>query len=205
MALQSETITNSRIIFLKVNNMRQKTKFPRCTGYRIAMLVVFALFFCTGCSAYPNNANKSINSSTKADSVMRKAVGDSIYTIVTEAKKIKAEAVRFSNDSTSNVGEININSKDFSLVRFIITEPKNYVGNSIVYGKFRPCFTIVFSKKKESCIINYDFGLKKWNICDGKGRIINTFDLNSDDMLRFANFLFPGNKYFESLTNNEEK
>ncbi len=171
----------------------------------MALSLLFALFICSGCSAYPNNATNSNQSSTKTDSVMRKAVGDSIYSIITEAKKIKAEAIKLGNDSVSNVGEINVNSKDFSLIRFIVTEPKNYISNTIVYGKFRPCFTLTFTKKKECCILNFDFGLRKWNVCDSKGRMIKTYDLNSDDMLRLADSFFHGNRFFESLINFEQK
>ncbi len=185
--------------------MRKKSKIKQDLGHRMALSLLFALFICSGCSAYPNNASSSNQSSAKTDSVMRKAVGDSIYSIITEAKKIKAEAIKLGNDSVSNVGEISVNGKDFSLIRFIVTEPKNYISNSIVYGKFRPCFTLTFTKKKESCMLNFDFGLRKWNVCDSKGRVIKTYDLNSDDMLRLADSLFRGNKFFESLINLEQK
>ena len=183
------------------NVLRTKSGF----GHRIVLSVVFALFMCSGCSAYPSNADNSNQSLAKTDSVMRNAIGDSIYSIIVEAKKVKAEAVRLNNDSTSNVGEINVNSKDFSWIRFIISEPKNYAGDIVVYGKFHPCFTLTFIRKKESCIVNFDFGLKKWNVCDSKGRTLKTFDLNSDDMLRMADILFPNNHYFETLINTVKK
>lgn len=183
--------------------MKKENKMRCGFGYKIAMSLVSALFFCLGCSAYPSNATNSNQPPTETDSVMRSAIGDSIYSIITEAKKVKAEAVKIGNDSISNVGEINVNSKDFSLIRFIISDPKNYKSNVTVYGKFRPCFTLTFTKKKEACIVNFDFGLRKWNVCDNKGRLLKSFDLNSDDMLRLANTLFPKNKYFESLINAE--
>ncbi len=185
--------------------MKKTTKMMHCLGYRIAMSIVFALFVCTGCSACPSNTVSS-SLPVETDSVMRKAIGDSIYSIIKEAKKVNAEAVKLGNDSTSNVGEIPVNSKDISLIRFIISDPQNYLSDTIVYGKFRPCFTLTFTnKKKESCIVNFDFGLRKWNVCDSKGRTLKKFDLNSSDMLRLANILFPGNIYYEKLINSEKK
>jgi len=185
--------------------MKKETKMMNSFGYRIAISIVFALLVCTGCSAYSSSAASS-SPSVETDSVMINAIGDSVYSIITGAKKVKAEAVKLGNDSTSNVGEITVDSKDISLLRFIISDPQNFLSDAIVYGKFRPCFTLTFiSKKKETCIVNFDFGLRKWNVCDSKGRTLKKFDLSSNNMLRLANILFPGNKYFVTLINTEQK
>ena len=66
-------------------------------------------------------------------------------------------------------------------------------------------FKLTFIKKKEVCILNFDFGLKKWNVCDGMGKQIKMFDLSSDDMLRLANMLFPENELYKNLINTDKR
>ena len=167
------------------------------SGIKMAILSAFALFTFTSCSAYPSNAGiLTTQSQALTDSVMRTAVGDSIYRIITEAKKIKAEEIKLTNDTTkATVSEaINVKGKYFPLVQFILANPKNYGGDTTVYGQFIPCFKLTFIKKKEEvCILYFDFGLKKWNLCDNTGKVVKQFDFPSDDMLRFANMLFPDN------------
>ena len=144
---------------------------------------------------------------SKIVSVIRNAVGDSIYKIITEAKKVKAEEIKLSNDTTQTIKDeaIDIKSKYVPLVQFILTDPKIYHGDLATYGNFMPCFKLTFTKKKETCVLNFDFGLKKWNICDGTGKQIKMFDLSSDDMLRLANMLFPKNELYKNLINTDKR
>ncbi len=75
-------------------------KLIRDGGFRLAIMSMFALCAFTGCSAYPSNANSSVNlAQVLSDSVMIRAIGDSAYDIISGAKKIKAEVMFFSNDS----------------------------------------------------------------------------------------------------------
>lgn len=174
------------------------------TGYRLAMLSMLALFVFTGCSAHPNNAsNPPLQQQAQTDSVMRAAVGDSIYKVITEAKKIKAEEIIMTNDTTQakKTSVIDVKGKFIPLVQFVLSNPKIYGGNTAVYGQFMPCFKLTFIKKKEICVLNFDFGLRKWNVCDEKGRVLKVFDLSTDDMLRIANMLFPENDLFKKQIN----
>lgn len=155
----------------------------------LATLIAFVAI--TACFANSSKQNKQKEGTMEADSVMRKAVGDSIYSILTESKKVKVEVV---NQLNGHQEEIKLSSKDLHLLKFIITSPQNYASNIIVYGKFQPTLTITFEHKKGECIVNYDFGLGKWNICDNKGREIHKFDLIGENMIRLANQLFPGNE-----------
>lgn len=178
------------------------------SGIKMAILSAFALFTFTSCSAYPSNAGiLTTQSQALTDSVMRTAVGDSIYRIITEAKKIKAEEIKMTNDTTKTTisTATNVKSKQVSLVQFILSDPKNYGGDMPVYGQFMPCFKLTFIKKKESCILNFDFGLKKWNLCNSDGKEIKRYDLPSDDMLRLANMLFPNNDLYKKQINTVQK
>lgn len=177
-------------------------------GFRFAIMSMLTLFVFTGCYAHPSATGPSGSQlSTETDSVMRNAVGDSIYRVITEAKKIKSEMMFFSGDSVakSQIKEICIKSKDVNLILFVLSDPKLYGGDIDVYGAFMPSFTLTFSKKKEMCVAKFDFGLHKWAIYDSKGRMLNRYDLLSDNMLRLANILFPENDLFKKLINSEKK
>lgn len=183
-------------------------KLIRDGGFRLAVMSMFALFAFTGCSAHPSTTNTSGGQpSTVTDSVVRNAVGDSIYKIITEAKKVKTEEIKLTNDTTKTAKEvtIDIKSKYIPLVQFILSDPKIYRGDLATYGNFMPCFKLTFIKKKEVCVLNFDFGLKKWNICDGEGKQIKMFDLSSDDMLRLANMLFPENILYKNLIKTDKR
>ncbi|MBR7170851.1 MAG: hypothetical protein IKD19_01425, partial [Prevotella sp.] len=178
----------------------KKTKLIFDTGYRLAMMSMLSLFVFTGCSAFPNNASTSpLQQQAQTDSVMIGAVGDSIYNVITGAKKIKAEEIKMTNDTTQSTKSIVVDVKGnfIPLVQFVLSNPKIYSGNTAVYGQFMPCFKLTFIKKKEKCVLYFDFGLKKWNVCDDKGRVIKAFDLSTNDMLRIANMLFPNNDLFK--------
>lgn len=183
-------------------------KLIRDGGFRLAIMSMLALFAFTGCSAHPSTTNTSGSQpSTETDSVMRSAIGDSIYRVITEAKKIKAEEINVTYDTTKSVKDvaIDVKSKFVPLVQFVLTDPKIYHGDLATYGNFMPCFKLTFIKKKEVSILNFDFGLKKWNVCDGTGKQIKMFDLSSDDMLRLANMLFPENELYKNLINTDKR
>ena len=183
-------------------------KMFRDGGIRLAIMSMFALFAFTGCSAHPSTTSTSGSQPYKeTDSVMRNAVGDSIYKIITEAKKVKAEEIKLTNDTinTSKEVAIDVKAKYVPLVQFVLADPKIYRGDLATYGNFMPCFKLTFIKKKEVCILNFDFGLKKWNICNGEGKQIKMFDLSSDDMLRLANMLFPENDLYKNLIKTNKR
>lgn len=184
----------------------KKNKLIHDGGIRLAILSMFALFAFTGCTAHPCTTSTSGSQPpSETDSVMRNAVGDSVYKIMTEAKKVKAAEIKLINDTIKSAKEvaIDIKAKYVPLVRFVLADPIIYRGNLATYGNFMPCFKLTFIKKKEVCVLNFDFGLKKWNICDGEGKQIKMFDLSSDDMLRFANLLFPENVFYKNLINTD--
>lgn len=186
----------------------KKVKLIRDGGIRLSIMLMLALFAFTGCSAHPSTTNTSGSQPpTETDSVMKSAVGDSVYKIITEAKKIKAEEIKLTNDTTKSVKDaaLDVKAKYVPLVQFILTDPKIYRGDLVTYGNFMPCFKLTFIKKKETCVLNFDFGLKKWNVCDGTGKQIKMFDLSSDDMLRLANMLFPENELFKNLINTDKR
>lgn len=171
---------------------------------KIAALIIVVNSIAISCSAYPPSSNVD-NNMIQRDSVMRNAIGDSIYSIIINAKKVKAEVIKLNDDSISQYDKIVVKKKNLPLIQFILSDSQIYKGYTAVYGVFVPNFTLTFIKKKESCMTKFDFGLKKWSVCDDKGNVIKTFDLSSNDMLRFANILFPHNNFIHSHINIEKK
>jgi hypothetical protein len=186
----------------------KRVKLIRDGGFRLVVMSMMALFAFTGCSAHPNSANAPVDQPlSETDSVMRAAVGDSIYRIITEAKKVKAEEIVLTTDSvkTTKSAAKDVKGKFIYLVQFVLSSPKNYGSDLASFGNFMPCFKLTFVKKKEICVLNFDFGLKKWSICDASGKVIKKYDLPSDDMLRIAHMLFTENKLYNSLLNTDKR
>ena len=174
----------------------------------VMMCAVFSVV-CEGCSAQTSNSSSTLTpiDSTTILTPIDSTTRDSIYKIITETKKVKAEEIKLTNDTTNTAKEvaIDVKSKYIPLVQFILSDPKIYRDDLATYGNFMPCFKLTFIKKKEVCVLNFDFGLKKWNICDGEGRQIKMFDLSSDDMLRLANMLFPENNLYKNLIKTDKR
>ncbi len=164
------------------------------------MLVVIATT--TGCSAKNNRAIKH-HEIVAADSIMKKAVGDSIYSIITHAKKINASLIT-RVDSTCKIVTKKVSPKDFGIIRFIVTNPKNYLTDATVYGLFMPQFQMTFINKKRSVTLKYDFGLRKLGVFNDAGKQIAMRDLASDNMLRFACMTFPNDKFLNDLLRAKE-
>ncbi|MDE6158728.1 MAG: hypothetical protein K2F69_01290 [Bacteroidaceae bacterium] len=173
----------------------------------MALFVVLSGSVATSCSAYPNNASKHDNTTTAKDSVMLKALGDSIYTVLTEAKTVSASLkLKTKDNNNDSIVNVKVSKKDKYVLDFILSAPSNYVSDDTVYGKYVPNFSLTFNAAKgQSCIANFDFGLGKWNICDAKGKEIVRYDLPTTDVLRLANQLFPEYKYYNELLNLPRK
>lgn len=174
---------------------------------KLVMLMFMTCLFATSCSAYPSNSSRHDDSSVCKDSVMRKAVGDSIYTILTEAKTVTASLkLKTMDNKKDSIVNVKVSKNDKYVLNFILSAPSNYESNDTVYGKYFPNFSLTFTaSKNRTCVANFDFGLKKWNLCDAKGKEVVRYDLPTADVLRMANQLFPDCKYFSELLNTPRK
>lgn len=173
---------------------------------RVSMTFIITCSIVTSCSAQPNKHQKNEIVAMK-DSVMRKAVGDSIYSILTKAKSVKASVRLKSKDNKNDsIISVKINKYDRYTLNFILTAPSNYETNNTVYGKYQPNFSLEFTALKgNSCTANFDFGLRKWNICNSQGEEIVIYDIPTNDILRLANKLFPNHLYINALLNTPIK
>lgn len=174
---------------------------------KLVVAFIAASFIVTSCSASPTNRIEDDRLTMQKDSVMRKAVGDSIYTILTNAKSVSATLkLKAKDNKTDSVVNMKVAKNDKYVLNFILSAPSYYESNDTVFGKYVPNFTLNFKASKgRSCTANFDFGLRKWNICDANGNEIVKFDLPTNDVLRFANQLFPNCEYFNVLLNSQQK
>ncbi len=170
------------------------------------MMVIIACFVVISCSAQSNKLKQN-EDVVKKDSVMRKAVGDSIYTIMTKAKSVSASLkLKTKDNKNDSVITVKVNKRDKYVLNFILTAPTNYETNDTVYGKYLPNFSLNFvAPKGRNCTANFDFGLRKWDVCDSQGKQIVIYDLPTNDLLRLANQLFPNCEYFNVLLNTPKK
>lgn len=174
---------------------------------KLAVVFIAASFTVTSCSASTANRIENNNLVMQKDSVMRKAVGDSIYTILTKAKSVSASLkLKAKDNKTDSIVNVKVAKNDKYVLNFILSAPSYYESNDTVFGKYVPNFTLNFKASKgRSCSANFDFGLRKWNICDASGNEIVKFDLPTSDVLRFANQLFPDCEYFNVLLNRQQR
>lgn len=169
----------------------------------IVLLAVVAAFTFATCAARAGSSTVRKTQSMETDSVMRQSVGDSIYILLMKAKEIRA--VSFNTESNPPEKGLRLNRVQREILRFILTDVKNYQSNATVYGKFASMFQLTFRYKGNSCILNFDFGLNKWQLCEKTGRVLKQYDLKINNMLRFAHLIFPEDNLINELINTDKK
>ena len=167
--------------------MRKKTLF---------LLLLSFLVVTTNCSAKTRNDKNVI---LERDSLIIKAVGDSIAETILFPQKITAGVLPLMGDSVQERKTISLSSKQKVVVGFIISNPADYTVDTPKYGLFSPqfYFTIV-GKKKCTITLKYDFALNKWGVFNSEDKEIIKKDIISTDILRFANILFPDNEFLKT-------
>lgn len=166
---------------------------------KILLMLILSFTVMTNSCFSKEPAKKDTAYPIVADTIMHKALGDSVYRIITQAKRVEVSSFPLQKDSLKQTVTKKVSSKELELMKFIATNPKNYMSGTIVYGVFTPQFQAVYSHKKWKIILKYDFGLRKWGVFDADGNQIALYDLESDNMLRFACKMFPDNNFFHEL------
>lgn len=170
----------------------------------VAVSVIFAFSFLTCSSKNEVVINDGIQQ-IKTDNVMYQVLGDSIGELLSSSKCVKLSICELGNDSVRLWKSLRFRKEERSILRFILGNPQNYQSDKKVYGRFFPSFQIFLKKGKSKCTLNFDFGLRKWNVCDENGKEVKRFDLNSNEMLRFAQMQFPEDKFINELVNKKGK
>ena len=69
-----------------------------------------------------------------------------------------------------------------------------------------PQVRVLFEKSKnEKVEIGIDFGLRKWILVDGEGKVQKQYALTKYDLLRFVHCLYPNVELITNLYNGSKK
>ena len=135
---------------------------------------------------------------------IQKILGDSITKVIMDAKYITAE-LQGASQTDSVVTKAKLTKKQCYVMRFMITNEKNFECNDTVYGKIMPNVLYTFTSKKKNVIVAIDFGLRKWQIQDEKGKPLIQFDSKDNGLLYLTHLVFPKNEMIDYYYNNKEK
>ena len=168
---------------------------PKFKSFAVAILLAFSA---TACSASGETQNLE-QSLIPCDSIVQRAVGDSIFNIILNAKSITAEIVGYTDSTKTETPPVKLSKEDLYLFKFLMQNPLNVASNDTVFGRFMPNINFKFQYKNQICQLSFDFGLKKWRISDVQGNVLKSFDLGSPEVVHFASRLFPNDDYLNEL------
>lgn len=165
------------------------------------LVCVTLTLICDGCDA--KVPKKSINMYEAIDSVMKSEIGDSLCSIMLNAKKIEADRINMIDDSVAVLASKKMNITNIAITKFLFASYENYADAGKAFGKFSPSIRIKFSKKKQSCYAYFDFSLQLLVIKNANDKELKRCILTSRDFLKLANLLFPNDEFLTFLLNNK--
>ena len=155
------------------------------------------LFTTTSCSAKNKKTETGYTPMERSEAMLRKAVGDSIASIV-----LKANHVEISTDSCAS---IKLNADERAIVKYLIADTCNYSSDTKVFGEFIPYLYVKFKHRKKVVAVLYDFRLHKWMMKGANEKLLCMYDLKSTDILRFASIAMPKDKYINEFIKGQAK
>lgn len=135
----------------------------------------------------------------KNDSIVSAALGDSIFSIIMNAKYITAEIIDNADTIKKETKAAKLSKDRADIIKFLLENPDNVASNDTVFGLFMPNAIFTFIHKKQELRLYFDYGLKKWQINDADDKPLKMFDLKSREFLRLAQAIFPDDEYFNKL------
>lgn len=171
------------------------------------MLLAFSFAAATAsCSAKSTKIPKAkkVSKLVYADSNFEKKVGDSIQTILMSGKVI---VMLTTTDSLKVHPQQQVLSReDTQVLRFLVSDPKMLTEDIPNYGVLMPQVEFIFEKSKsEKVEIRIDFGLRKWILVDGTGKVQKQYALVKLDLLRFVHYIYPNDELITNLYNSSKK
>lgn len=165
-------------------------------------LLVTLLFSLTSCNAQTEKHCYSYYMSV--DSIMRSELGDSISDIIVGAKHVCMERILTKNDSVSTIKVKKLKSEERSIAKFLFVINENFNDSSVIFTKFSPSLKITFKvSKKVFCTAFVDFGTQQGVIKDDKGHEVKSFALRDDRYIKFANLIFPDDRFLSFMLNQK--
>lgn len=165
------------------------------------LVCVTLTLICDGCDA--KEPKKSMNMYEAIDSVMKSEIGDSLCSLMLNAKRIEAERIKMIDDSVAVLASQKMNTTNIAITKFLFASYENYSDAGKVFGKFSPSIRIKFSKRKQSCYAYLDFSLQLLVIKNAHNEELKRCVLTSRDFLKLANLLFPNDDFLTFILNNK--
>lgn len=185
--------------------MKKKNWFFKL-GLSAVLLAISFVAATASCSTKSSKSQKAkkVSKMTYDNSTFDNAVGDSIQTIIMSAK---VTAMLTTTDSLkAQPMQLILSREDAQVLRFLVSDPQMFIENVQSYGIVMPQVRYLFEKSKsEKVEVGLDFGLRKWILVDGTGKIVKQYALAKNDLLRFSQNLFPSDELITNLYNSSKK
>ena len=169
----------------------------------LAISFVAATASCSTKYSKPQKAKKA-SKMTYANTTFDNAVGDSIQTIMMSGK---VTVMLTTTDSLkARPILLALSREDTQVLRFLVSDPQLFIESVQSYGAVMPQVRVLFEKSKsEKVEVGLDFGLRKWILVDGTGKVVKQYALAKSDLLRFSHSLFPKDELITNLYNSSKK
>ena len=131
---------------------------------------------------------------------------DSVTNIIAHFRKVECELQDRNPHDTIRVNSKKILPRQLNEVLiYILLDEDNYKSNDIVFGLFSSSIRYkLYQSKKKYVFVEFDFGLRKWQILDSKKDVLFQGDIkeNNLQMLRFSRMVFPEDTTLKILQDN---
>lgn len=168
------------------------------TKMKLIVAAFLLAFSAMACAANGESGNSETPLSPR-DSIVQKALGDSIFNIIANAKTITAEIIGYTDSTKAKTPEVKLSAEDLKIMKFLLRNPQNVSSNDTVFGRVLPNICFRFQYKKQMCQLFFDFGLRKWQVKDKDDHVLKTFDIKSPEFVHLASQLFPSDEYLNEL------
>ena len=168
-----------------------------------------------GCTTSKQNCKNMKNSANKDsylainNTKIQKELTDSIANIIFNAEKIKIDRIKYSGDSIQSQQCRAITKDEIKILKYLLTDGRNYSSNIAVYGLYRPQLRLTVQDKKQELTLYFDCSLKKWSVCDKDDKEIKRYDLETNELHRYFCTLMPEDEFlnglFKTLYQQEEE
>ena len=166
------------------------------------LLICVALsLICDGCDA--KVLQKKVSMYEAIDSAMRSEIGDSLCSIMLNARRIEVERINLINDSIVVLSSKKMNATNTAITKFLFASYENYSDAGKAFGKFSPNIRLKFSKRRKSCYAYFDFSLQILVIKNANDEELKRCVLANRDFLKLANLLFPADEFLTFILNNK--
>lgn len=133
-------------------------------------------------------------------------LSDSIVTDLCCPKKVVCKLESVNPADTHRADTVaNLAKELYPVLDFLFLNPSNFESDEIVFGYFSPSVTYkYYGKGGRHLSLQFDFGLKKWQIINTEKNIIKKGDLkeNTSELLRFTRLLFPKDITLQIMSEN---